>query len=93
MSLQVGTQVCTLSEHPVDHLLMFTEITPHPEALMAEQNLHCQDLCKPVIGRDPQSQAYILWNRQSLMQMDQAQVLHQFSLLVAAAQTLSNLHN
>jgi len=91
MSLKVGPYVCTFSEHPADFMLMFIEIEPLADAPIAEQNLHCQDVCKPVMGRDPLSKSDILWNRQPLMHLDRAQIHHQFSVLVAAAQALSGL--
>lgn len=93
ISLKIGPYVCSLTEHPVDHILMFMELEPKVSAASEEQNMYCQDLCKPVIGRDPVTGMLLLWNRQPMHSIDRAQVHHQLDLLVAAAQDLSGLTN
>ncbi|WP_252091026.1 CesT family type III secretion system chaperone [Pseudomonas sp. MWU13-3659] len=89
VSLQVGNHVCNITEHPADQLLMFIELQPLDDAPVGEQNLFCQDLCKPILGVDPLSHSKILWNRQSLGQMDRAMVHHQLEQLVQAAEELT----
>lgn len=91
ISLKIGPYVCSLTEHPTDHILMFTELEPKAGAASEEQNMYCQDLCKPVIGRDPVTGMLLLWNRQPMHSIDRAQIHHQLDLLVAAAQDLSGL--
>jgi len=88
-SLQLDEFTCHLTEHPTDHLLMFTSITPALEAPIDEQNLFCQDLCKPLLGRDPLSQEQILWSRQPLFQMEHHMAVHQLEQLIHAAEQLS----
>ncbi|MNJ38347.1 CesT family type III secretion system chaperone [Pseudomonas alkylphenolica] len=91
MSLKIGPYVCSISEHPADHLLMFMELDPKAEAAIDTQNMYCQDLCKPVLGRDPLTGMQLLWSRQSLLQLDRSQAHHQLEQLVEAAQSLSGL--
>ncbi|AIN59265.1 CesT family type III secretion system chaperone [Pseudomonas soli] len=89
ISLQVGSFVCNVSEHPADHLLMFIELPAIDDVRWGEQNLFCQDTCKPVIGVDPLTGMQILWNRQALAQLDRAMVHHQLEQLVQAAHDLT----
>lgn len=89
VSLQVGTHVCNITEHPADHLLMFIELEQLGDAPTDEQNLFCQDICKPLIGTDPLTGSRILWNRQALIQMNRSMIHHQLEQLVQAAETLT----
>lgn len=88
ISLRVGPHVCNVTEHPADHLLMFIELPALDDVRWGEQNLFCQDLCKPLLGADPLTGMQVLWNRQSLLQMDRAMVHHQLEQLVQAAHDL-----
>ena len=88
-SLQVGEHVCHLTEHPTDHLLIFTRIEPTEGQQAQEQNLFSQELCKPTLGLDAETDTQVLWNRQSLLQMDRAMIHHQLEMLIEAAERLS----
>ncbi|MCE0917185.1 MULTISPECIES: CesT family type III secretion system chaperone [unclassified Pseudomonas] len=90
ISLRVGTHVCNVTEHPADQLLMFIELPAIDDVRWGQQNLFCQDACKPVLGLDPITGCQVLWNRQSLMQMDRAMVHHQLEQLVQAAHDLAD---
>ncbi|WP_347902798.1 CesT family type III secretion system chaperone [Pseudomonas purpurea] len=90
-SLQLDSHVCHLTEHPVGYLLMFVNVTPTGHAPVEEQNLFSQDVCKPVLGRDPVSQDRVLWNRQPLLQLDRAMAHHQLEQLVHAARQLTQI--
>jgi len=90
-SLQVGDYACHLTEHPVDHLLMFISLASVVDALVPVQNLFSQELCKPLLGTDPATGALVLWNRQCLTQMDRTMVYHQLETLIQAAEHLSGV--
>lgn len=87
-SFQVGNQLCHVTEHPVDYMLMFVTVVPVLGALAAEQNIFSQDPCRPVLGLDPVSQSQVLWSRQSMAYMDRALIHHQLEQLVFAADKL-----
>ncbi|QXH58416.1 CesT family type III secretion system chaperone [Pseudomonas maumuensis] len=89
ISLRAGPYVCNVTEHPADQLLMFIELSAIDDVRWGEQNLFCQDTCKPVLGVDPLTGLQVIWNRQSLLQMDRAQVYHQLEQLVQAANDLA----
>ncbi|MBC3437512.1 CesT family type III secretion system chaperone [Pseudomonas sp. BW16M2] len=90
ISLRVGTHVCNVTEHPADQLLMFIELPATDGVGWGQQNLFCQDLCKPMLGVDPLTGMHVLWNRQPLAQMDRAMVHHQLEQLVQAAHDLAD---
>lgn len=89
VSLQAGQYICNITEHPADHLLMFMELQVPEGTPIAEQNLFCQELCKPMLGADPLTGTDILWNRQPLAQLDRPGVHHQLEQLLQAAHDLT----
>ncbi|MFK7606635.1 MULTISPECIES: CesT family type III secretion system chaperone [unclassified Pseudomonas] len=88
-SFRIGEDVFHVTEHPADYVLMFATVEPSEDAPVIEQNIFSQDPCRPVLGKEPQSNSYILWNRQPIAQLGRAQIHYQLEQLAYAANQLA----